>query len=151
MKKIEGFNGYSVTTDGRVWSHKNQCFLTPYDARGYKIVRLYTGNGNEHKDMYVHRLVAEAYIPNPDNLPEVDHIDANKENNDMSNLQWITKENNIKKARSKKVYCVELDRVFNSQSEAANELGLNQGNISRACRGVLTTTGGYHWEFIVEG
>lgn len=149
MKRIKGFEGYSITTDGKVWSDKHQYFLTPYDNHGYKMVRLY--NGSVYKDVYVHRLVAETYIPNPDNLPEVDHIDANKENNAMSNLQWMTKENNIKKAKSKKVYCVELDRVFNSQKEAANELGLDQGNISKACRGTLRTTGGYHWEFIVEG
>ena len=152
MVDIKGYEGrYAITTDGQIWSYKYNNFLTPYDHKnGYKMVILYNDEG-EYKRLYVHRLVAQTYIPNPLNLPEVDHINSNKEENTVENLQWITKEDNIKKAKCKKVRCIELDRVFNSQKEAALILHLEQGNISRVCNGKARTTGGYHFEFVLEG
>ena len=149
MKDVIGYEGlYGITSCGKVWSYINNQFLTPYDNHGYKMVRLY--KDGEEKGKYIHRLVGEAYIPNPQNLPEIDHINENKEDNSVKNLQWLTKEDNIRKSKSKKVYCVELDRIFDSQKQAALELHLEQGNISRVCNGKARTTGGYHFNFIVE-
>ena len=100
----------------------------------------------------IHRLVAEAYLPNPNNLPEVDHIisvsKGGKDN--VQNLQWITKKDNIKKAVCKKIHCLENDKIYESQTQAARELGLDQGNISKVCRGIHKQTGGYHFEFVIE-
>lgn len=151
MRDVVNYEGlYGVTSCGKIWSYINNQFLTPYDNHGYKMVRLY--KEGEEKSKYVHRLVGEAYIPNPQNLPEIDHIisisKGGKDN--VQNLQWISKKDNIKKAVCKKIYCKELDRTFNSQKEAAAELGLDQGNISRVCRGKANTTGGYHFEFVIE-
>lgn len=56
----------------------------------------------------------------------------------------------IKKAVCKKIYCLENDKIYESQTQAAKELGLDQGNISRVCRGKAKTTGGYHFEFVQE-
>ena len=104
----------------------------------------------------VHRLVARHFIDNPDNLPQVNHIDENKMNNKADNLEWTSCKTNINhgthnarsaKTRSKPVYCVELDQVFDGANEAARELGLYQGNITRCCQGSYKTTGGYHFKY----
>ena len=88
MKDIQGYEGlYAVTSCGKVWSYKNERFLKPYKKRdGYLEVYLY--KGGERKHYIIHRLVAMAYIPNPDNLPQVNHKDENKENNALPNLEW---------------------------------------------------------------
>lgn len=150
MKDIKNYEGlYAITEDGQVWSYKNKIFLKSADnGRGYLQVELY--KDGKPKMYYIHRLVAEAYIPNPHNYETVDHINNNSKDNRVDNLQWMTRENNTRKGRSKSVYCVELGRIFSSQKAAALELGLDQGNISKVCRGVIHKTGGYHFRF-VEG
>ena len=153
MKDIKDYEGlYAITSCGKVWSYKSKKFLKSCDdGHGYQVVTLYK-NGN-YENKRIHRLVAEAYLPNPNNLPEVDHIiSVSKDGKDnVQNLQWITKENNIKKATRKKIYCRELDKVYESQTQAAKELGLDQGNISKVCRGIHSQTGGYHFEFYYGG
>ena len=95
MQDIKGYEGiYAVTEDGQVWSYRRKKFLKPYDTgRGYKKVDLYLKGKREKR--YIHRLVAEAFIPNPENKPQVNHKDENKDNNSVGNLEWMTsKENN---------------------------------------------------------
>lgn len=157
MKDIQGYEGmYAVTEDGRVWSYKSKKFLKPFEAhKGYLKVCLC--KGGQSKRYFVHRLVAMTYLPNEDNLPQVNHIDEDRKNNCVSNLEWCTAQYNTnygtrneraaQKLR-KPVYCVELDRVFESQSQAAKELGVWQGNITKCCTGKAKTTGGYHFEFV---
>jgi hypothetical protein len=89
MRPVKGHEGeYSVTEDGRVWSHKTGKFLKPGTTdRGYLKVTL-------HKDAFIHVLVAEAYVPNPEGLPEVNHEDGDKANNRSSNLTWTTSQGN---------------------------------------------------------
>lgn len=158
MKDIKGYEGlYAVTKDGQVWSYRSNKFLTPYNVVGYHYVDL--RKKGHRKQFRVHRLVAEAYIPNPENKPQINHKDENKINNHVSNLEWVTAKENVNygthnermaKTRSKAVYCVELDRVFESQKEAAAELGLYGGNISSCCNGRTKTSGGYHWRFATQ-
>lgn len=155
MKDIKGYEGlYAITSCGRVWSYITNKFLKTYFANGYEFVTL---KDNHH--VKISRAVAEAYLPNPNNLPEVNHKDEIKSHNYVNNLEWSdsmynanygTRNERIKKAHSKRIYCKELDKVFESQKVAAQELGLDQGNISRVCRGKANTTGGYHFEFIKE-
>jgi hypothetical protein len=90
-KKIEGFENYSVSNEGRVKNDKIFLKLS-YNKRGYSQVVLW--NKNKNKIQTIHRLVAQAFIPNPDNKPEVNHIDYNKTNNHVSNLEWATKKEN---------------------------------------------------------
>lgn len=157
MKDIRGYEGlYGITMTGRVWSYKTKRFLKPNVVdNGYLQVSLY--KDNKRKYFYVHRLVAETYIPNPDNKPQVGHIDDNPRNNCWDNIYWTTALNNCNygsRAKgcngAKKVICVETGKIFRTISEAAKELDLNPGNISNVCYGRSKTAGGYHFEF-VEG
>ena len=101
MKEINGFPGYFITPDGKVYTTR-KCSGNPKgelrekaqlnDRKGYK--RLKLSNSGKHKAFRVHRLVAEAFIPNPDNLPQVNHIDEDKSNNHVDNLEWVTARQN---------------------------------------------------------
>jgi hypothetical protein len=99
MKDIVGYEGlYAVTEDGMVWAYPNRIhkgkFLKPSLKKGYPFVCLC--KGSEIKQFSIHRLVAETYLPNFDSLPQVNHIDSNKENNHVSNLEWCSASQNKK-------------------------------------------------------
>ena len=148
IKGFEEFEGYGITSCGKVWSFKTNRFLKPSkNDKGYLKVWLTNGNGYG-RTVVIHRLVALAYIPNPNNLETVDHIDENKEHNYINNLRWMTREENKNRSWCKKVYCVELDKVFESGAAAAKELGLDSSNISNVCNGKRNKTGGYHFQFV---
>lgn len=93
MKPIQGYETiYAITAKGGVVNILTGKLLKPVVVNGYARVSLYkNGKAKIHR---VHRLVAMAYIPNPDNLPEVDHIDEDKLNNHVSNLRWCTNQTN---------------------------------------------------------
>lgn len=95
-KWVVGYeNLYAISDKGEVYSFRSHKNLKPHpNHRGYLMVDLYDEFGVVKKGI-IHRLVAEAFIPNPENKPEVDHIDTIRHNNDVSNLRWVTrKENN---------------------------------------------------------
>ena len=93
MRDIKGFEGiYAITSCGKVWSYRSKKFIKPYEWKGYLKVNLYL-NG-QVKKCRVHRLVAEAYIPNPEGKPQVNHLDENKTNNNVNNLEWATAKEN---------------------------------------------------------
>jgi hypothetical protein len=98
MKEVKGYKGYFITDDGRVFSNKSGELreLSLYKSnsgKGYKMIDLFQ-DGRKHKKL-VHRLVAEAFIENPNNLPEVNHKDTNITNNHVGNLEWITHKENL--------------------------------------------------------
>ena len=152
MIDIENYEGlYAITRDGKVWSYKSNKFLKPILTRnGYCQVNLY--KDGKIKREYIHRLVAFAFLDNPNNLSDVNHIDEDKTNNNVNNLEWLSHKDNINygtrtKRVSKPIYCVELDRVFDGAKQAARELSLSQGNITSCCKGRYKTTGGYHFKY----
>ena len=148
IKGFEEFEDYGITSCGRVYSFKSKKFLKPSkDKNGYLQVNLTNGKG-QRKTVRIHRLVALAYIPNPNNYDTVDHMDENKEHNYINNLQWMTRRENKSKSWCKKVYCVELDKVFESGAAAARELGLHEPNVCNVCNGKQNKTGGYHFKFV---
>ena len=98
MRRIDNYDGYWITEDGFVWSDKSQKFLIPHEIGGYEQVTLYRQGKGQSK--LVHRLVAEAYVPNaePWYLDTVNHIDGCRINNDWRNLEWLNRADNSRDA-----------------------------------------------------
>jgi len=162
-KTIVGFENYEIYDNGMVWSKLTNKFLSPWKGRkGYNYVTLFTQDGS--KNFRVHRLVAIYFIPNPENKPDVNYKDENKDNNCAENLEWVTKiENNRHGTRAMRsgmsrlnnekcctqVCQYTLDNVlvntFRSIKKAKEKIGIN--NISRCCSGGRPTAGGYIWRY----
>lgn len=166
-KDIIGFEGhYQVSNKGKIRSIKNNKIkeLKPYkEIKRCGYLSVYLRLPGQKFTKKVHRLVAEAFIPNPNGFPEVNHIDENKENNCVENLEWCTGEYNlcygtrlkrISESNKMKVaqYSLngELLEVFNSQGEAAEKTNSTQGGISDCIRGRIKTHNGYVWKKYIE-
>lgn len=171
-KPIIGFEDYEVSDCGRVRSFRRKNFQgvimrKGISSKGYETISLYK-DGKQYLKL-VHRLVAEAFIPNPFNKETVNHIDCNKTNNHVSNLEWMSKSENIRHAydnglnenvkkrlaegRSKThppVRVIETGKVYQSQRELSKELGLCEQCVSRCLRGGSKSAGGYHFEYVLE-
>jgi hypothetical protein len=164
-RDVQGYEGiYQVSDLGRVKSlnyggtGKEAIMKQQDNGNGYKFVRL-SKKGEKLKHVYVHRLVAESWIDNPlpDMFTEINHIDENRSNNRVENLEWISHKDNLNyghrtekfaKTQSKQVLRVATGEVYNSTREAARITGFSQGNISNACRGVVKTAYGSEWRYI---
>lgn len=148
MKDIKDYEGlYAITSCGKVWSYKSKKFLKAVKGNG-GYLRVCLCKDKIKKTFLIHRLVAEAYIPNPENFTDVDHIDGDKNHNYIGNLQWMTHIDNSRKSSNKKIRCIELDKIFESQTAAAEELGLCRPHISQVCNGKRKTCGGLHFEYV---
>lgn len=98
FKIIDGYEDYEISTWGRVFNRRTGNFISPYHhQKGYMRVDLKNDKGVKH--FKVHRLVARAFIPNPEGKPQVNHIDGNPGNNSISNLEWVTQQENFDKAK----------------------------------------------------
>ena len=139
-------NNEYVNRPGRILKQK--------EIKGYKTVSLCVDY--EATTWRVHRLVAMAFIPNPDNKPQVNHIDGNPANNCVNNLEWCTAKENqwhrryilgkTSNGRETPVRCVELGWCFPTIQGAADWLGLQKSHICHCLKGDRNTTGGYHFE-----
>ena len=173
-RDIAGYEGlYQVSNIGnvkmlgrekRLWhggkTHINAKTLIQHIVSGYKRVKLRDANG-KIKMISVHRLVAQAFIQNPNCLPQVNHKDENKLNNSVENLEWCTPKYNsnygtgIKRcseSRFKRVaqYSLsgELIKEWNSMKEIVETTGILYSRLSQACNGISKTSNGYVWKFI---
>ena len=141
---------------GRVINYKERELKIQLDKDGYQVVTLVYGL-EKPKVCKVHRLVAETFIPNPDNLPCVNHKDEDKTNNSVDNLEWCTvgynntyNDRHIKVGEKCRMPIYSLDTYgnkiyYNSISEAAKSLNVTGSNISSALKGKLKTAYGYKW------
>lgn len=148
MRDVKGYeNIYGITSCGKVWSYKYKKFLKPgVNKNGYLFVNLY--KDNERKHCYVHRLVAGAYIPNPNNLPDIDHIDNDKTHNYVNNLQWITHKNNIRKSKNIPILQYSLDGEFIREWECAHDVGkIVSKNIYECLKGRRKSAYGSIWKY----
>ena len=125
-KPVKGYEGlYEVSNTGLVYSHKREKLMKPIiTEKGYCVVVLRQDN-IAHK-CRIHRLVAEAFIPNPDNLPEVNHIDGDKQNNSLDNLEWCTRSENILHA-----YRTGLEKSIKGAKHHKSKLTQEQANYIR--------------------
>lgn len=155
MVDVEGYEGlYAITRDGRVWSYPKNVNANRngiwrslnLNHKGYLTVTL-TKEG-KHKTHFVHRLVAIAYIPNPNNLPQVNHVDGVKTNNRYKNLEWSTnRENTIHAYKNGLTRLKNTDEVVRrihklkqdgkNQYQIASLVGTDQGTVSRILSGKL--------------
>lgn len=154
-RKIRDFPNYSVTKSGDVYNLKGQKLKQEITRKGYARVSL-SNDRVKHKRMSVHRLVAEAFIKNPANLPQVDHLDENKLNNSASNLKWSTPLDNLNHSRviekasmakHHKVRCKTTGKVYDSMNDACDELGLHHSNLVACCNKRRRRCGGLEWEY----
>ena len=148
MKDIKGYEGlYAITTEGDVYSYKYKKFLKPrVNHKGYLYVNLW--KDGKVKTYSLHRLVAEAYIPNPDNLPQVDHIDENKTHNYVNNLQWITHRDNNRKSKNKPILQYDLDGNFIREWPSATDVGKEvKKGINNCLKGRAKTAYGFIWKY----
>lgn len=154
-KDIAGYEGkYMVSNLGRVKSLNyrrtgREEILKPNKVSGgYLKVTLCKKGEKYYHPLLVHRLVLEAFVPNPNNLPEVNHKDKNPENNRLENLEWISHPGNIDYSLSKKVLCVETGELYISAMEAFRQTGVHQQHIIACCRGKFKTAKSLHWQYV---
>lgn len=171
IKNILGYEGLYVINDSgideeTVFSVLTNDYLKPKEWKGYKFVQL-SKNG-EHKEYALHRLIAQTFVPNPDNKPFVDHIVpiSNGGTNNPSNLRWVTAKENSNNPftssnqsnaqrnnplKSFKVHQITKDgevfRVWESVGECARN-GYNKGHVAACCRGEQRTHKGYIWRYV---
>lgn len=155
-KTIKSFENYEVSDHGNVRNtNTGEQLKTPLNSWGYPSVTLCDENGRKNKT--VHRLVAEAFIPKIHKLLEVNHKDEDKTNNHVSNLEWVTKKENMNhgtrtkrasESRYKKVCQYNLQgkllMVWNSMKDA-EKAGFSHTGVSQCCHGKRTHYKGYVW------
>lgn len=119
---------------------------------GYFVVSISVNT--KRKVCTVHRLVASAFISNPNNCRDVNHKDGNKKNNNVENLEWVEHSENIKhsyrklkqKRHNKPIRCVETGIVYSSCKEASDKTGINKCSINHVINGICKHAGGFTWE-----
>lgn len=180
-KNIEGYENYQVSNLGRVKSlnynktGREEILKCNKSKNGY--LRLSLHQGKDKKTLLVHRLVAQAFIPNPDNKPEVNHKNTIKDDNRLENLEWCTKIENQRNPltrihyseaqlgtknhmygkfskqhhRSRSILQFTKDGIlvkkWDCTSDVERELNISQGNISKHLKGKFKTIGGYVWKY----
>lgn len=160
LGRVRRMSASFTDTKGRL-RHFVGRVLRPQKLRhGYVYVNLW--KDNVRKGCTIHRLVAIAFIPNPDNKPQVNHIDGDRANNKVENLEWTTNSENqrhrldilhhkgVRIYETRKVVCVETGDVYDSITSASKFANVAVSNIVAVCRGYegAHTSGGYHWKYI---
>jgi hypothetical protein len=146
MKKIKNYPDYYATKEGKIFSSKSNKFLKPsFDKQGYAMVGIYIGN-YKTKTIKIHRLIAETFIDNPLKKTDVNHIDGDKSNNHVCNLEWNTRSENIEHAFNNG-----LKKISNKQR--SRFLSMVKGQVGKknpASRKIINTKTGEIFNTIKE-
>lgn len=154
-RPIPGFEGkYEANTSGEIWSlFTNRALKPAINQNGYKHVSLCG------KDFRVHRVIAKTFIPNPNNLRDVNHKNGIKTDNRVENLEWVSHSDNeihkVYKLKTpgkllkpmRRVFCLETGKTYESISAARRELDIKTQHIGEVCQGKISQTCGYHWRY----
>lgn len=148
--QIQDYDNYFINSNGTVYNKHLKELKKEKIKGGYLRVTLYKDSKPKH--LLVHRLVAQAFIPNPKNLPEINHIDNNPGNNRVENLAWCTAKENSRWSKSKPVIMYypnrKYSKTFSCIRDAEKVTGINNSSISRCCKGKQAKAGGYKWEYV---
>ena len=175
-KKVDGFPLYSISSCGQLRNDKSGRILKSCpDTDGY--LQNILCNKGMRANRKIHRLVAEIFIPNPDSKPQVNHIDGDKTNNNVENLEWVTHQENSdhfwrvldckehreklsmthkgkgilsENPNAKAVRRIEDGKIYSTMKEAGKDNGIQYHHIGEVCKGKRKTAGGCHWEFLKE-
>ena len=165
FRDIAGYEGlYEVSNLGNVKSlNKRKGRILKPSKEKTDYLRVCLSKQGVEKKYLVHRLVAQAFIDNPNNLTEINHKDEDKQNNRVDNLEWCNRCYNINYGtrnqkvgesntnhpnESKQVLCLETGKIYPSTMEVQRQLGFAQGHISSACNGKLKQAYGYTWRYV---
>lgn len=144
---------YFVSNLGNIKNKEGRLLALDTSQRGYSRVKLCRHGVSENKK--VHRMVAEAFIPNPYCLPQINHIDENKKNNRIDNLEWVDNKTNCKlrknKSVRKKAVVSYIDGIetnyYDSICAASRETGVSRYGISSCCNDIQKEAGGIKWKY----
>lgn len=170
-KDVKGYEGlYQVSNFGRVrslnYKHTKNVKELAYRINHKGYIDVHLSKNGKSKHLVVHRLVAKTFIPNPNNLPQINHIDGNKQNNRIDNLEWCNNSENLKHAyklnlrlkkqgvnhhNCKKVNQYDLNgnfiKTWDFIKQANVELKIPHSNIVCCCRGLYKKAGGFIWRY----
>lgn len=162
-RNIEEATNYEVSNYGNIRNTKSGQILNPgASGNGYKQVSLKMKKNNKFEKRYVHRLVATYWLENPENKREVNHINLDRTDNRVENLEWITSSENQKhkyqngdyKTSNRKVIQMDLENniiaVFDSVAAAAQVMGATRQGIDKVCKGIQgrKTAHGFKWKYL---